>query len=247
MVLRPVQVVPRCHCNFSPVPGRADWNRFEPMASPAEFRCRLCLVTPPAYDAEQFAPRLADALAGADVASLIITASSNDISTLQRAASLLVPIAAARGVAAVIHNDTRIAARTGADGVHVDTGVADLAAALDTFRKKKIVGAGNIGSRHDAMELAEAEPDYLFFGRLDGDTDDAIFPKALDLAAWWSSVTVIPAIVMGGRALASVEEAARNEIEFVALSSAIWTDARGPSAAVAEVAERLAAAREPAA
>ncbi len=216
------------------------------MANLADLRCRLCLVTPSAYDAETFAPRLADALAGGDVASLIISADIGDPSTLQRAAAVLTPIAAARGVAAIIHNDTRVAARVGADGVHVDTGVDDLGAAHETFGNKKIVGAGNINSRHDAMELAEAEPDYLFFGRLNGDTADGIFPKALDLSAWWSSVAVIPAIVMGGRVLASVDEAAANGIEFVALSSAVWDDPRGPSAAVAEVVERLAAMREPA-
>jgi len=216
------------------------------MANPADIRCRLCLVTPPAYDAAAFAPRLADALAGGDVATLIITA-PGDPTALQEAAERLVPIAEARGVASLIRNDTRIAARSRADGVHIDTGAGDLAAALETFRNKKIVGAGNIHSRHEALELADAEPDYLFFGRLDGDVDDAIFPKALDLAAWWSAVTVIPAVVMGGRALASVEEAAANDIGFVALRAAIWDDRRGPAAAVAEVAERLAMVREPAA
>lgn len=217
------------------------------MANPADPRCRLCLVTPPAYDAAAFAPRLADALAGGDVASFIISASIDDPASLQRVAEKLVPIAEARGVAALIHNDTRVAARTNADGVHIDTGREDLAAAMESLRKKKIVGAGNVSSRHDAMELAEVEPDYLFFGRLDGDMADAIFPKALELAAWWSQVTVIPAIVMGGRALGSVDEAAREGIEFVALSAAVWTDPRGPAAAVAEVAERLASVREPAA
>ena len=217
------------------------------MANPSDIRCRLCLVTPPAFDADSFAPRLADALAGVDVASLIITAHGKDPTAMQRAAEALAPIAEARGVASLIHNDTRIAARTRADGVHIDTGGEDLAAALEAFRKKKIVGAGNARSRHEALELAELEPDYLFFGRLDGDTADGIFPAALDLAAWWSSVTIIPAIVMGGRKLASVDEAAANGIAFVALSSAIWNDARGPAAAVAEVAERLAMVREPAA
>ena len=217
------------------------------MANPADIRCRLCLVTPPAFDANAFALRLADALTGGDVASLIITADAKDPTALQRAAGALVPIAEARGVASLIQNDTRIAARTRADGVHVDTGGEDLAAALEAFRKKKIVGAGNARSRHEALELAELEPDYLFFGRLDGDTADGIFPAALDLAAWWSSVTIIPAIVMGGRKLASVDEAAANGIAFVALSSAVWDDPRGPAAAVAEVAERLAMVREPAA
>jgi thiamine-phosphate pyrophosphorylase len=144
-------------------------------------------------------------------------------------------------------NDTRIASRTGADGVHVESGLADVLGALDSFRKKKIVGAGNVPSRHDAMELAEAEPDYLFFGRLDGDTDDTIFPRSLELAEWWAEVAVIPSIVMGGRALGSVDEAARAGIEFVALASAVWEHGKGPAAAVAEVAERLASTVEPAA
>lgn len=209
-----------------------------------DVRTRLVLVTLPAYDAAAFAPRLADALAGGDVASLIIT---GDAASLQRNAEALVPIAASRGVASLVLNDTRVAARTGADGVHVETGLADVRAALESVRKKKIVGAGNVPSRHDAMELAEGEPDYLFFGRLDGDSDDAIFPRALELAEWWAEVAVIPAIVMGGRAVASVDEAARAGIEFVALSAAVWEHAEGPAAAVAEVARHLASIVEPAA
>lgn len=214
------------------------------MANTADVRTRLVLVTPLVYDAASFAPRLSDALAGGDVASLII---AGDPLSLRSKAEVLVPICTARGVASLVLNDTRIASRSGADGVHVETGIADVEAALNSLRKKKIVGAGNVPSRHDAMEIAETEPDYLFFGRIDGDTTDAIFPRSLELASWWSEVAVIPAIVMGGRSLASVGEAADAGIEFVALSSAVWQHARGPAAAVAEVAERLASIVEPAA
>jgi thiamine-phosphate pyrophosphorylase len=214
------------------------------MANTADVRTRLVLVTPPVYDAAAFARSLSDALAGGDVASLIVT---GDPLTLQGKAEALVPICTARGVASLVLNDTRIASRSGADGVHIEMGLADVEAALNAFRKKKIVGAGNIPTRHDAMEIAEAEPDYLFFGRLDGDMTDAIFPRSLELASWWSEVAVIPAIVMGGRSLASVSEATEAGIEFVALSSAVWEHAKGPGAAVAEVAERLASVVEPAA
>jgi thiamine-phosphate pyrophosphorylase len=213
------------------------------MPSASDSRCRLCLVTPPAYEVEAFAPRLGDALAGGDVASLIITApNTTDAGSLQKAAERLVPVAAARNVAALVHNDTRVAARAQADGVHIDSGIADVEAAIAALRGRKIVGASAGASRHEALEAGDLEPDYLFFGRLDGDTDAAIFPKALDLAAWWASVTVIPAIVMGGAAIASVEEAAAQGIEFVALSSAVWNHPKGPSAAVADAVERLAAA-----
>jgi thiamine-phosphate pyrophosphorylase len=217
------------------------------MANAAETHCRLCLVTPPDYDLVAFAPRLADALSGGDVASLILTAPRSDPESLQRAAEALVPMAIERGVATQIHNDVRVAQRTKADGVHIDTGVTDLRAAIDALRGRGIVGAGGLGSRHEALEAGECEPDYVFFGRLDGDRDDAIHPKARDLAAWWSSVAVIPAMVMGGRSLASVDEAAANRVDFVALASAVWSHPQGPGAAVASANERLAMTREAAA
>jgi thiamine-phosphate pyrophosphorylase len=201
-------------------------------------RCRLCLVTPSDGDPDRLARLVDEALAGGDVASLIIDGEGE---RLQRLAEMLAPRAQAREVAAIVRNDTRIAGRAKADGVHVDTGPADLAAAAEKFRPKLIVGAAGFKTRHDAMVAGEANPDYLFFGRLDGDSADGIFPKALDLAAWWSSLFVIPGMVMGGRSLASVEEAARNGVEFVALSRAVFEDPRGPAAAVEEANRRLAA------
>jgi thiamine-phosphate pyrophosphorylase len=217
------------------------------MADADDKRCRLCLVTSPDMDVATSARLLSDALSGGDVASLIIAADRGDPARLQRAAEALVPIAQARGVAAIVHNDTRVVGRTQADGVHVDTGLDDLEAAIAALHPGRIVGAGGLTSRHDAMLVGELEPDYLFFGRLDGDTGDGIFAKAFDLAEWWSSVAVIPAIVMGGRALASVSQAAAAGIEFVALSRAIWDDPRGPARAVADACQRLAAIRERAA
>ena len=201
-------------------------------------RCRLCLVTPAFVEPTAFAPILADALAGGDVASLIVTGGA---AGLQALAEALVPIAQARGVAALIHNDTRIVGRARADGVHIDSGIADLRDAVSTLRPRAIVGAGGLQSRHDAMTAGEADPDYLFFGRLDGDSGDDIFDKALDLAAWWSSMFVIPAVVMGGGKVASVRAAADAGIEFVALCRAVWEHADGPSAAVAEANALLAA------
>ncbi len=54
------------------------------------------------------------------------------------------------------------------------------------------------------MLAGDTDPDYVFFGRLDGDTDTAIFPKAFALAEWWAELFAIPAMVMGGSSLASV-------------------------------------------
>src|SRR5690606_25030671 len=137
--------------------------RYEAMANAPDARCRLCLVTPPAYEVEEFAPRLSGALSGGDVASLIVTSPDrSDPAALQRAAERLVPIAQARGVAALIHNDIRVAARAKADGVHIDTGLAAVRDAVEAARRRQIVGAGGAHLRHEALELGDVEPDYLF-------------------------------------------------------------------------------------
>ena len=217
------------------------------MANDIASRCRLCLVTPAGVDAKTFARYVADALSGGDVASLIVAADPGDPAALQKAAEAFVPLAQEAGAAAIVHGDTRIVGRTHADGVLIDSGPDELAAAVAALHPKLMVGAAGLTSRHEALAASEAAPDFLFFGRLDGDTGDAVFPKALDLAGWWSAVTVIPAIVMGGGTLSSVREAAAAGIEFVALSKAVWDDPRGPRAAVAEACEHLAESGEAAA
>ncbi len=214
------------------------------MANDITTRCRLCLVTPAGVDAKTFASRVADALSGGDVASLIIAADPADPAYLQRAAEAFVPLAQNAGAAAIVHGDTRVVGRTKADGVLIDSGPADLAAAVTALHPQRMVGAAGLTSRHEALAAGDAAPDFLFFGRLDGDTGDGVFPKVLDLAAWWSAVTVIPAIVMAGRSLVSVREAAAAGIEFVALARAVWDDPRGPGAAVAEACTHLAASGE---
>jgi len=208
-------------------------------------RSRLCLVTPADRSAAECGRLVADALSGGDVAALIITASGEE--QLQAMAEAVVPAATGRGVAALIHNDTRICGRVRADGLHIDTGPDDVAAAVAAARGKRMVGAAGIRTRHEAMLNAEAEPDYLFFGRLDGDRDAEIFPKALDLATWWCEVALIPAVVMGGNTLQSVDAARAGRIDFVALRHAVWDDPRGPAAAVADANARLTLREEAAA
>ncbi len=203
---------------------------------------RLCLVTPAGLVPDDFARDLIPALAGGDVASLIIAAEGVAPAALQRISEVIVDAAQANEVAAIVHNDLRIANRVGADGVHIETGLADLSAAMESLQGARIVGAGGITSRDEAMQAGEAEPDYLFFGRLDGDTLPGIYPKALALAQWWSGLFEIPAIVMGGSSLESVREAVAAGVEFVALRKAVWDHPDGPAAAIAEANRLLAEA-----
>jgi thiamine-phosphate pyrophosphorylase len=198
-------------------------------------RPRLVLVASPHTSPE----RLRAALSGGDVASVILAAEGVDAETLQSSAKILAPLAQSRDTAFIVENDTRVAGRIGADGVHVTSSIPDLRDATASLRPKKIVGAGDLRSRHEAMEAGELNPDYVFFGRLDGDNNDGVFERTAELAAWWAPTFVVPAVVMGGRLVASVADGAATGVEFVALSRAVF-DARDPAAAVAEANALLA-------
>lgn len=211
------------------------------MANTETNTSRLCLVTPSGIAADAFIPVLEEALAGGDVASLIITTNGDD---LGRLAEALVPVAQARDVAALIHNDAAIAARTGADGVHIDDRGDDLVARVASLHPVRIAGIGNLMSRHEAMSAGDADPDYVFFGRLDGDTEAMIFDKAFALAEWWAALFRIPAIVMGGTDLASAKQAGNAGIEFVGLRRAVWEHSEGPGAAVATANRLLMQAKD---
>lgn len=198
---------------------------------------RLFLVTPSRIDPDGFPERLAAALAAADVAAVLIATGVEQAA--EDVARILVPVIQAAGAAALIADDTRIAGRLKADGVHVGSGFGDLRNAVDSFAGERIVGAGNIHSRHAAMEAGELGVDYLFFGRPHGDTHDEPHRKALDLAEWWSDLMEIPAVIMAGRSLDGVAAAAATGAAFVALHEAVWSHPDGPAEAVRKAAAAL--------
>jgi thiamine-phosphate pyrophosphorylase len=191
---------------------------------------RLFLVTPPAIEATHFPARLREALAAGDVAAVLIAGAPQ--AGIEAFAPALVPIIQEIGAAALVADDTRLAGHVKADGVQIATGLADLRLAVESFRPKRIVGAGSLGSRHAAMEAGEAGADYLFFGRPHGDTHAMPHPKALELAEWCSELMELPAVIMAGHSLDSVGEAAATGAAFVALGDAVWSNPAGPGEAI---------------
>ena len=203
------------------------------MGSP-EDRCRLVLIVPQGEDAGLQAKALEDALRGGDVASVIIPQYALDDDSFQKRAEVLVPIVQAAGAAALVAGDSRVAGRVKADGLHVVGGLEPLAEAVEKFTPKLIVGGGNADDRHKALEQGEANPDYIFFGKLEGDIKPEPHPKNVALGEWWASMIEIPAIVMGGSDVASVVAVAESGVEFVALRQAVFGHAGGAAQAVAD-------------
>lgn len=201
-------------------------------------RCRLVLIAPPDAGGPDFAAQLETALAGGDVASAILPAYDMDETAYQRHLEACIPVAQAHGVAVIAVDDTRAFGRTGADGLHVETGPADVADAVERSNGRHIIGAGRADTRHKALELGEARPDYVFFGRFGQDIRPEPHRKNLQLAEWWAAMVEIPCIVMGGNALETLGDAAATGAEFVALSRAVFGEGVDPRAAV-ESANRI--------
>lgn len=193
-------------------------------------RCRIVLIAPPRIEPK----RLLSALAGGDVASLILPAWEMDDDTFQRDAEAVVPEAQRNGVAVVIAGDPRIAMRAHADGLHVDGNKAALEEVIGKHQSKLMIGVGGATTRDDALELGEARPDYIFFGRFGYDMKPEPHPRNLKLGQWWAEMVQIPCIVAAGSDMQSVIPVAATGVEFVALSEAVFADGLDPAKAVAE-------------
>jgi thiamine-phosphate pyrophosphorylase len=202
---------------------------------------RLYLVTPVLTDVAAATALLGPALATADVAAVLLRLPAADERTLINRIRDLAPLAQDRGAALIIDGRPDLVARAGADGAHL-TGIAAVQEAAGALKPDRIVGAGGLGSRHDAMVAAEAGADYVMFGEPDSAGKRPSFEAIRERVEWWTEVFQIPCVAHAA-SLAEIGDLAA--AEFVALDPMILSDPRGPAAAVAEAAHRLAAERAP--
>jgi thiamine-phosphate pyrophosphorylase len=200
-----------------------------------EDRCRLVLIVPDIADPAVRAETVANALRGGDVASVIIPQYGLDDSEFQKHAELLVPVIQEAGAAALIVDNSRVAGRVKADGLHISGNAEALAEAVEKHAPKLIVGGGNAMDRHHALEMGEPQPDYIFFGKLEGDIKPEAHSKNVALGEWWSAMIEIPAIVMGGTDPSSAVVVAEAGVEFVALGKAVFEDPANAATIVARV------------
>jgi len=185
-------------------------------------RPRLYLVTPPEFDAEDLAGKLAKAFAGGDIACVLIYMPGAHTKEVQTAASVLVPVIQQGGAAAIVYQDTQAAGRSGADGVHVDASLEDVKLAVESFQPDRIVGTGGTKQKHDAMEWAETGVDYMLFGKLDLPEKTAAHDKTLRSATWWAELFETPCVALAGNSLETLADVAATGADFVALKDAIW-------------------------
>lgn len=199
-----------------------------------DFRCRLYLITPPALEPAAFAPVLADALSGGDVACVQLRLKDVSDEAVLEAGRILMPIVQAAGAAFIVNDKPDLAKALGADGVHVGQSDASYAEARRLVGPDAIVGVTCHDSRHLAMEAAEAGADYVAFGALyPTTTKDAPTSASTELVQWWAEVMTTPCVAIGGITVENAAPVIKARADFIAVSAGVWSYAKGPRAAVA--------------
>ena len=208
---------------------------------------RLALIGPHGLGSDgidAFAAGLGAACGAGDVAAVILRLAPTDERALAALVKRVAPVAQAHGAALVVAcpgfagDLISVAARGGADGVHVDKPKAlkDLRGRLGDGR---ILGVGGLETKHGAMEAGESGIDYLMIG---GRYPDGAVPDpetVLARAAWWAEIFETPCIAVATVADA-VSALAETGAEFVGLESGLWT---GDPDAVARAQRALAQVR----
>ncbi len=184
---------------------------------------RFYLATPPVADTVTLVAALPDLLERADVAAVLLRLASGDERTLTNRVKAIARVVQSKDVALLIDGHPDIAARAGADGCHLSDTEA-LQAAAPSIKPARILGAGGLTTRHDAMVAGEIA-DYVMFGEPDAEGTRPSFAAVLERVAWWAEVFEVPCVAWASLA-SEVEELCAAGADFVALGDAVFTDPR---------------------
>jgi thiamine-phosphate pyrophosphorylase len=184
---------------------------------------QIYLVTPPTFETEAFAARLAAVLDAHEVACLRLALASSDEDQVARAADTCREITHARDVALVIERHIGLVERLGLDGVHLPDGARGVRAARKALGPDAIVGAFCGTSRHDGMSAGEAGADYIAFGPAGQTALGSGAQAEREIFEWWSEMIELPVVAEGALDAATVTSLAP-VTDFLAFGEEIWRE-----------------------
>lgn len=193
---------------------------------------RLYLATPVVDDPAALVAELPALLAAADVAAVLVRLQETDQRTMISRIKALAPVVQNAGAALLVDGHPEIVARGGADGAHL-AGLAALAEAMPSLKPDRIAGVGGLETRHESMNAGEMGADYVLFGEPDAKGQRPSSQAIAERLDWWAELFEPPCV---GFAV-TFEEAhdfAANGADFVLVGDLVWTDSRGPKAALIE-------------
>jgi len=192
---------------------------------------RLYLISPIVAEAAEFVPPLADALAGAEIAAVLLRLADGDDRTLINRIKTIAPAAQNASAALLVDGHADLVARGGADGAHLN-GIAAFNAALEQLKPDRIAGAGGLMTRHDVMVAAEAGADYVMFGGPDID-----LAAAKDRVSWCAEVFELPCVGYA-RSASEIAPLVMAGADFIALDY-VWQGSGSIEQVLREAAAQL--------
>jgi thiamine-phosphate pyrophosphorylase len=198
---------------------------------------RLYLATPLIDDPAPLAANLADVLAGADVAAVLLRLKETDPRTMTTRIKAIAPTAQARGAALLLEGHVELVARAGADGAHLNS-LAALEEALPSLKPQRIAGVGGLATRHDSMTAGESGADYVLFGEPDAGGQRPSVEAIAERLEWWAELFEPPCV---GFAVSREEayEFAAAGADFVLVGDFVWADPRGAATALTDVEQAI--------
>ena len=203
---------------------------------------RLYLATPPLDEPAQLAAELAELLAAADVAAVLVRLRESDPRSMISTIKALAPAIQNAGAALLLDGHVELVARAGADGAHLN-GLAALEDALPSLKPDRIAGVGGLATRHDSMAAGEAGADYVLFGEPDAKGQRPSVEAIAERLQWWEELFEPPCV---GFAVSREEagEFASAGADFVLVGDFIWADPRGAKAALIDAGQAIRQAHD---
>lgn len=195
--------------------------------------CQLYLISPLDVSGD-FPEQLARALDAGPVAAFQLRLKGLDEHEAAALAKPLQELCAARDVTFIVNDSVSLAKRIGADGVHLGQDDGDVREARERLGKDAQIGVTCHGSRHLALEAAEAGADYVAFGAFYPTTTKQVSHEARPaLLRWWHVWAELPSVAIGGITLDNAAPLIEAGADFLAVSAGVWQHPQGPEAAVA--------------
>lgn len=199
---------------------------------------RIYLATPPVADPATLVASLPALLSAADVAAVLVRLAPGDDRTLTTRVKTLAPVVQNAGAALLVDGHFELVARAGADGANL-SGIAQMEEAMPTLKPDRIIGVGELQTRHDAMVAGEAGADYVLFGEPGADGERPSTDAITERLQWWAELFEPPCVGFA----TTLDEAglfATTGAEFIMLGDAIWNDPRGAQAALTDASAIIA-------
>ena len=151
-------------------------------------------ATPLAGEQGAFATTFAEVVAATPVASALVRLAPGAEGGAKAIVAPLLKAAVAADCALILERDARLAARLGTDGVHVTGAGEALEAALESLKPERIVGAGGLRMRDEAMTAGERGADYVMFGEPPGAAPAMALELLVERVGWWAEIFETPCV-----------------------------------------------------